>query len=78
MTYDATAPLALNASGSVTIAEIELASPRTTRLEIDPALTMLVDRTGTQKATVANRALTVSGTTVGGEVAPGVRTPNHE
>jgi len=59
------APLVLGASRSAVVAEIELSANAAQRLEIDPALTMLVDANGSRKATVANHALRVIGTAVG-------------
>jgi hypothetical protein len=63
--FNERAPLVLGASRSAVIAEIELSSNASQRLEIDPALTMLVGANGTSKATVANHALRVIGTAVG-------------
>jgi large repetitive protein len=65
------APFVLGASRSAVIAELEVSASSLTRLEIDPALTMLVAGDGRQKATVANHALRVRGTTIGrSEAAP--------
>jgi hypothetical protein len=62
--FGPSAPLVLDASRSAVIAEIELSASGAVRLDIDPALTMLVDATGTRKATVANGALRTSGTAI--------------
>jgi hypothetical protein len=57
--------LALDGAG--VIAEIELPRAATGRVELDPALTLLTDATATRKATVANGALRLTGTTIGRE-----------
>jgi hypothetical protein len=71
--------LALGASRSAVVAEIEIESAASSiSLSIDPLLTMLADQTGTMSATVANGTLQVSGTTIGSGAAPRPRTPGHE
>jgi hypothetical protein len=55
------APLSLGSGRSMTIAEIEVSAPGAFAMELDPSLTMLVDGTGRQKATVANHALRIRG-----------------
>ncbi len=63
--FNERAPFTLGASRSAVIAEIEVSAAGAMRLEIDAALTMLVDGDGTHKATVANHTLRVSGTSIG-------------
>ncbi|HEX2832464.1 MAG TPA: IPT/TIG domain-containing protein, partial [Thermoanaerobaculia bacterium] len=58
-------PLALDASRSAVVAEIELNAAGRVRLAFDPAVTMLVDGTGSHAATVGNGALRTSGTVIG-------------
>jgi hypothetical protein len=58
-------PLSLDASRSAVVAEIELSTEGPVRLAFDPAVTMLVDGTGSRAATVGNGALRTSGTVVG-------------
>jgi Carboxypeptidase regulatory-like domain/IPT/TIG domain/Dockerin type I domain len=55
---------ALAVSGASVIAEIELPRAAFGRLELDPAVTLVTDASGTRKATVANGALRVAGTTI--------------
>jgi hypothetical protein len=61
--FDARSPLVLGNSRSAVVAEVEVSAPGAVRLELDAALTMLVD--GAQKATVANRTLRLNGTAIG-------------
>jgi len=69
--------LALGASRSVVVAEIEIESVEGhVAIAIDPQLTMLSDQAGTMKATVANQKLEVSGTTI--DFLPRTRVPGHE
>jgi hypothetical protein len=70
------APFALGSSRSAVIAEIELTAAGAVRLEIDPALTMLVDATGTRKATVASGTLRANGTSIQRDPSSPRRTPN--
>jgi hypothetical protein len=65
---------------SAVIAEIEIDSPaEALRMEIDPLLTMLVDRSGTLKATVANGGLQIHGTIIGRpNESPRPKTQNQE
>ena len=71
--------LALGASRSAVVAEIEIASVGAkVSLSIDPLLTMLTNQAGTMTATVANGKLEVSGTTIGSGASPRPRTPGHE
>jgi hypothetical protein len=58
------APLVLDNARSAVIAEIEVRAAQSLRLDVDPELTMLVGNHGTQKSTVANRALRISGTSL--------------
>jgi hypothetical protein len=74
VSFSESAQLRLDANGSATIAELELGSARPSRLEIDPALTMLVDGRGTRKATVKDGTLTVEGVDVGSGKAPKTKT----
>ncbi|MFL6246902.1 MAG: carboxypeptidase regulatory-like domain-containing protein [Thermoanaerobaculia bacterium] len=62
LAFDARNPLVLGNSQSAVVAEVEVSAPGAVRLELDPALTMLVD--GAQKATVANRTLRLNGTAI--------------
>jgi hypothetical protein len=71
------APLDLTGKLSAVIAEIELSSASVLRLELDPALTMMTNSGGTDKATVAAGTLKISGTTVGG-TPQRPHAPNHE
>jgi hypothetical protein len=59
------------------VAEIEIESAGAVRMEIDPSLTMLVDGSGTQKATVTARTLRVRGVTIGAVPAERERTPGR-
>jgi len=69
--------LALGASRSAVVAEIEIESVEGhVAIAIDPQLTMLSDQAGTMKATVANQKLEVSGTTI--DFLPRTRVPGHE
>ena len=53
------------------VAEIEIENPAATAtLTLDPTLTMLTDRTGSDKATVSNGRLKLEGTTIGHDRAP--------
>jgi hypothetical protein len=71
--------LALGASRSAVVAEIEIESADAhVSISIDPMLTMLSDQAGTMKATVANGNLEVRGTTIGSDASPRPRTPDHE
>jgi len=56
--------LSLDASRSAVVAEIELSATGPVRLAFDPAVTMLVDSTGSRTATVRNGALRTSGTVI--------------
>jgi len=53
-------------SGVVAEIEVEARAGARVRIEVDPALTLLTNRAGTQKATVAAGTLRVSGTTIDG------------
>ncbi|MEA2465528.1 MAG: hypothetical protein QOJ98_3275, partial [Acidobacteriota bacterium] len=64
ISFNGQAPLVLDSSRSVTVAEIEVSAPGTVRMDVDPSLTMLVGSDGASKATVANRTLRVNGTTI--------------
>jgi hypothetical protein len=68
-------PLALDASRSVVVAEIELRATGPVHLAFDPAVTMLVDGSGSRTATVGNGALRTSGTVVGRTPPVEPRTP---
>jgi hypothetical protein len=57
--FDEHAPLVLGADRSVVVAEIELDSPAGRRIGVDPRLTMLTDRAGVLKATVAAGTLEI-------------------
>jgi len=59
--FDERTPLVLDARGSAVIAEVELTGSRRTGpgITLDPALTMLGNRAGTQKATPANGRLQI-------------------
>ena len=59
--FDERTPLVLDAQGSAVVAEIELTPRRneTRELALDPALTVLGNRGGTQKATTANGRLQI-------------------
>jgi hypothetical protein len=59
------APLVLGTSRSAVVAEIEVNAPGVVRLDVDPALTMLVGSDGASKATVSNKMLRVNGTALG-------------
>jgi beta-lactamase superfamily II metal-dependent hydrolase/DNA/RNA endonuclease YhcR with UshA esterase domain len=72
--FNHAAPLTLDNSRRAVIAEIEVSADAALRMEIDPALTMLVGSNGTHKATVANHALRISGTSIGG-TDPSTRHP---
>jgi hypothetical protein len=70
------AGLALGATGSAVVAEIEIESARSgIAISIDPALTMLGDLAGTKKAAAVNQRLELSGTTIGGDALPRPRVP---
>jgi hypothetical protein len=63
--------LALGASRSAVVAEIEIDSiDRAVSISIDPLLTMIGDESGTTSATVGNKKLRVSGTTIGSGKPP--------
>ena len=71
--------LALGASRSAVVAEIEIESAEAgLSLTIDPALTMLSNQAGTISATVSNRNLEVNGTTIGNGASPRPHAPGHE
>ncbi len=71
-------PLSLDASRSAVVAEIELSAAGPVRLEFDPAVTMLVDGTGSRTATVSNGALRTSGVVIGRRaVEPGTPRGNQ-
>ena len=71
--------LALGASRSAVVAEIEIESAEAgLSITIDPELTMLSNQAGTMKATVSNRNLEVSGTTIGSGALPRPHAPGHE
>jgi hypothetical protein len=76
--FDEASQLRLDQYGSVTIAELELDSMRASRLEIDPALTMLVDGRGTRKATVKDGTLTLEGVDVGLAATPRTKSQSQE
>lgn len=63
--FSENAPLTLGATRSTVIAELDLSTESAVRLELDPELTMLVGDGGIEKATVANHALQLRGTTIG-------------
>jgi hypothetical protein len=71
--------LALGASRSAVVAEIEIESADSgIAISIDPLLTMLSNQAGTMKATVGNRNLEVSGMTIGSGKLPRPHAPGHE
>jgi hypothetical protein len=71
--------LALGASRSAVVAEIEIESIQgSVSISIDPTLTMLSDQSGTVTATVGNGRLQVNGTTIGRGTSPRPRTPSNE
>ena len=58
--FDERSPLVLDARGSAVIAEIELGGRSAQNdIALDPALTMLGNRAGTQKASTANGRLQI-------------------
>jgi hypothetical protein len=58
--FDDRAPLTLDANGSAVVAEIEMSVRRDMPdIALDPALTMLANRAGTQKASTANGRLQI-------------------
>ena len=59
--FDERTPLVLDARGSAVIAEVELMTSRrgTSEMTLDPALTILGNRAGTQKASTANGRLQI-------------------
>ncbi len=58
--FDERTPLVLDAHGSAVVAELELTARRgTSDIALDPALTILANRAGTQKATTANGRLQI-------------------
>jgi hypothetical protein len=64
--------------GPTVVAEVELpVRTNGTRLEMDPAVTLLSDASGTRKATVANGGLKLTGTDVAGR-EPRPITPRKE
>jgi hypothetical protein len=71
--------LALGATGSAVVAEIEIESVEGgIAIDIDPRLTMLGDLAGTKKATAANQRLELSGTTTGNGALPRPRMPRDQ
>jgi hypothetical protein len=70
--------LALGATRSAVVAEIEIEAAGNVALSIDPQLTMLSDQAGTMSAIVSNGNLEVSGTTIGSAATPRPRTPGSE
>jgi len=71
------APFVLGNSRSAVIAEVEISDPAAVRFTIDPALTMLVDGSGTRKATVAGGTLRVHGSAVERNPSAPKRTPDE-
>ena len=64
--------VSFGASVNGVVAEVEVAAPAgaVVDLGLDPELTMLTDRSGEEKATVANGRLRIAGTTIGRDRAP--------
>ena len=67
---------ALAIHGRTVIAEIELPRAASGRIELDPALTLVTDVTGTRKATEGNGALRLTGTTIAREPREERERPN--
>lgn len=65
LVVDDRTPLQFDANGSAVVAEIALQFSGRVNLEPDPALTMLTDRAGVQKASESNGTLQLNGTSIG-------------
>jgi hypothetical protein len=68
-------PVQFDANGSAVVAELAVQTSGRVKLELDPALTMLTDRGGMQKAVSTNGTLKLGGTSVG-VVAVNPQSPN--
>jgi hypothetical protein len=67
LTYLLSFDEATGLSGVVAEIEVEARAGASVRIDVDPALTLLTNRAGTQKATVAAGTLRVSGTAIDGD-----------